>query len=271
MNRQQRRKLNRKIEKNTKNYGFSDKERNEVDNCVRKIRQGLSCVGSIHPLTTPAPVEYDNIIRFRIGLAVDMAYAIECGTDYILKRIKMSDSFQNLNGILFANSLLMRNILRRISDLAFLWKNPQYTSEYRDHQINNEGGEWTMTRLGITYKGKTEQGLITVIEEIYGIELTNDYFKDRSHTYNEVFYGKHALERYSELTHEPHKNEESMRKTKGNILQCVIDCYEFVDLILRGFQKYEQVKIRDNPLDTTKDTVSLNQLRGQYKVDSHEK
>ena len=30
-----------------------------------------------------------------------MAYTIECGTDYILKRIKIPDSFQNLNGILF--------------------------------------------------------------------------------------------------------------------------------------------------------------------------
>ena len=62
MNRQQKRKLNRESEKNTKNYGFSDKERNEIDNCVRKIRQGLTCMCSIKPLTTPAPIKYDNFI-----------------------------------------------------------------------------------------------------------------------------------------------------------------------------------------------------------------
>ena len=205
-----------------------------------------------------------------------MAYAIECGADYILKRIKMPYSFSNLNGILFANSLLMRNTLRRISDLAFLWKNPQYTTEYRDHQMNNEDGEWALNRLKITYKDKSKQGIISVIDEIYGIKLTNDYFKGRSEIFNDAFYGKHALERYAELTYEPDKNEESMRKTKGNIIQCIIDYYESVDLILRGFQKYEQVTINNNPLDTTKDTVILNQFREQYLAQtngksSHEK
>lgn len=267
MNRQQRRKLNRQNEKNKKNYGFSDKERNEIDNCVRKIRQGLSCVCSIQPLTTPAPIEYDNFIRFRIGLAVDMAYAIECGTDYTLKRIKMSDSFQNLNGILFANFLLMRNILRRISDLTFLWKNPQHTFEYRDHQINNERGEWAKERLGIEYKDKTKQGIIPVIEEIYGRKLTNDYFKGRSEVFNEAFYGKYALERYVEVTYDPDRNETYMRQIKGNILLYVIDCYEFVDLILRGFQKYEQVTINNSPsLDIAKDTAILRELRRQYQA-----
>lgn len=271
MNRQQKRKLNRENEKNTKNYGFSNNERNAIDNCIRKIKYGLDCVGSIQPLKTPAPIEYDNFIRFRIGLAMDMAYAIECGTDYILKRIKISDSFSNLNGILFVNSVLMRNTLRRISDLAFLWKNPQYTSEYRNHQVNNERGEWAMNRLGIDYPTKTKQGIIPVIDEIYGIKLTNDYFKGRSDIFSDAFYGKHALERYAELAYEPDKNEESMRKTKGNTIQCVIDCHEFVDLILRGFQKYEQVIINNNPLDTAKDTVILNLFREQYKRGSHEK
>ena len=276
MNRQQKRKLDRENEENTKNYGFSNKERNAIANCVKKITHGLSCLGSIKPLTTIAQVKYDNFIGFRIGLAVDMAYTIECGTDYILKRLKMPHSFENLNGILFVNSLLMRNMLRRISDLTFLWKNPQYTSEYRDHQINNESGEWAKKRLGIEYKDKTEQGIISVIEEIYGEKLTNDYFKDRSDIFNDAFYGRHAVERYAELADEPDKNEESMRKTKGNIMQYVIDCYEFVDLILRGFQKYEQVTINNNPLDITKDTAILWEFREQYLAQtngkgSHEK
>ena len=159
----------------------------------------------------------------------------------------------------------MRNTLRRISDLAFLWKNPQYTLEYRDHQIKNEGGEWAMNRLGIDYPSKIKQGLIPVIEEIYGEILTNDYFKDRSDIFNEAFYGKHAIERYTELFSDPDRNEESIRKTKGNIMQYVIDCYEFVDLIIKGFQKYEQVTINDNPLDITKDTTVLHQLREQYQ------
>ena len=89
MNRQQKRKLDRENEENTKNYGFSNKERNAIANCVKKITHGLSCVGSIKPLTTIAQVKYDNFIGFRIGLAVDMAYTIECGTDYILKRLNV--------------------------------------------------------------------------------------------------------------------------------------------------------------------------------------
>ena len=47
MNRQQKRKINRKKEENAKNYGFSNKECNAIDNCIRKIKHGLSCVGSI--------------------------------------------------------------------------------------------------------------------------------------------------------------------------------------------------------------------------------
>ena len=39
---------------NTKNYGFSDQERNEIINCVKKIRHGLTCVGSVKPLITSA-------------------------------------------------------------------------------------------------------------------------------------------------------------------------------------------------------------------------
>ena len=272
MNRQQKRKLNRENEENTKNYGFSNKERNAIANCIRKIKYGLSCVGSIKPLITPAPIEHDNFIRFRIGLAADIVYAIDCGTDYTLERIKIPHHFPNLNGVSFVNSLLMRNTLRRIQDLAFLWKNPQYTVDYRDHQINNERGEWAKERLGIKYKDKIEQGVIPAIEEIRGIKITNDYFKDRSDIFNDAFYGKHAIERYSELAYEPDKNEESIRKTKGNIIQYVIDCYEFVDLILRGFQKYEQVTINNSPsLDITKDTVILNRFREQYKVGSHGK
>ena len=273
MNRQQKRKQNRENQENTKNYGFSKNERNAIDNCVKKIQYGLACVSSIQPLTTPAPMEHDNFVVFRIGLANDIVYAIDCGTGYLLKKLKVAHSFQNLNGVLFANSLLMRNIFRRISDLALLWKNPQYTSEYRDHQINNEGGEWAWNRLKMKNEDKRKQGIIPVIEEIYQIKATDDYFKGRSDIFNDAFYGKHALERYSELTYEPDKNEESMRKTKGNIIQYVIDCYEFVDLILRGFQKYEQVTINNSPsLDTTKDTdvfkdtAILNQLREQYKA-----
>ena len=269
MNRQQKRKLNRENEENTKNYGFSNKECNEIDNCIRKIKYGLVGVSSIQPLTAPALIEHDNFVVFRIGLAKDIVYAIDCGTDYLLKRLKVAHSFQDLNGVLFANSLLMRNILRRISDLALLWKNPQYTSEYRDHQINNKSGgrDWALDRLKIKNEDKRKQGIIPVIEEIYQIKATDDYFKGRSDLFNEAFYGKHAIERYSELSYEPDKNEESMRKTKGNIIQYVIDCYDFVDLILRGFQKYEQVTINNSrSLDITKDTAILQQLREQYKA-----
>ena len=267
MNKQQKRKLNRKNKKNAKNYGFSTKECNAIDNCIRKIKYGLDCVGSIQPLNMPIPIEYDNFIMFRIGLAADVVYAIECGTDFLLKRLKTAHRYPHLNGILFANSLLMRNMLRRISDLAFLWKNPQHTSTYRDYQINKgKGKDWALVCLNINYREKRKQGIIPVIAEIYGEEPTDDYFKGRSDIFNDIFYGKHALERYSKLSDEPDKNEESMRKTKGNIIQYVIDCYEFVDLILRGFQKYEQVTINNNPLDTTKDTVILNLFREQYKV-----
>ena len=266
MNRQQRRKLNRQIEKNTKNYGFSDQERNEIINCVGKIRQGLTCIGSIKPLITPAPIENDNFISFRIGLALDIVYTIDCGTIYILERIKTPDSFSNLGGLLFVNALLMRNTLRRISDLAFLWKNPQHTFEYRDHQINNERGEWAKERLGIEYKDKTEQGIISVIEEIYGEKLTNDYFKRRSDIFNDAFYGKHAIERYTELADDPDRNKESVGRTKGNVLQYIIDCYEFVSLILKGFQKYEQVTINNSSsLDFAKDTAILWEFRKQYQ------
>ena len=277
MNRQQKRKQNRENQENTKNYGFSNKERNAIANCIRKIKYGLVGVSSIQPLTAPALIEHDNFVVFRIGLAKDIVYAIDCGTDYLQKRLKVAHSFQNLNGVLFANSLLMRNIFRRLSDLALLWKNPQYTSEYRDHQINNEGGEWAWNRLKINYKDKRKQGIIPVIEEIYQIKPTDDYFKSRSDLFNDASYGKHAIERYSELAYEPDKNEESMKKTKGTIIQYVIDCYEFVDLILKGFQKYEQVTINNSrSLDITKDTAILQQLWEQYQaqtkgVGSHEK
>ena len=267
MNRQQRRKLNRQNEKNKKNYGFTNAECNAIDNCIRKIKHGLPCVGSVKPLITPAPIEHDNFITFRIGLALDIVYTIDCGTAYILERMKIPHSFSNLGGVLFVNVLLMRNTLRRISDLAFLWRNPQYTSEYRDHQINNEGGEWALNRLKINYEDKRNQGIVPVIEEIYGIKITNDYFKDRSDIFNDAFYGKHALERYAELTDEPDKNEESVGRTKGNVLQYVIDCYEFVDLIFRGFQKYEQVTINNSPsLDIAKDTAILREFRRQYQA-----
>lgn len=261
MTRQQKRKLNK--EKKEGNYAFSHEEYNIISNCITKIKKGLVCVGSIQPLITTAPIEHDNFIAFRIGLAGDMIYAIDCGTDYILKRAKVSHHYQNLNGLLFVNCLLMRNILRRISDLAFLWKNPKYTADYREHQINNEPGEWAMNRLGITYENKTEQGIILVIREIYQESLTNDYFKDRSSIFNEGFYGRYAIERYLELHNQPDKNNESIRKTKGNIMQCVLDYYEYVDLVLSGFQKYEQVTMGKNPLDITKDIDTLYYLYQQ--------
>lgn len=264
MNRQQKRKLNRENQGNTKNYGFSNKERNVIADCVGKIRGGFPWVSSIKPLTNPAPLEHDNYIAFRIGLATDIVYAIDCGTDYILKRYH-APQFSHLSGIFFVGSLLMRNILRRMSDLAFLWKNPQHTADYRDYQINStETGDWAR-RLGITYKDKTEQGIIQVIEEIYGQKLTNDYFKDRADIFNDAFYGKHAIERYTELFSDSGRNEERMRKTKDHIILHVIDYYVYVDLILRGFQKYEQVTINNNPLDITKDTIVLHQLREQYQ------
>ena len=267
MTRQQKRKLDREQEKNVGNYAFSHEEYNIISNCITKIKkEGLVCVGSIQRLITPAPIETDNFIAFRIGLAGDIIYAIDCGTDYILKRGKVSHHYQNLNGLLFVNCLLMRNILRRISDLAFLWKNPKYTADYREHQMNNEPGEWAMKRLGITYENKTEQGIILVIEEIYQDNLTNDYFKNRSRIFNEGFYGKHAIERYLELHDQSDKNNESIRKTKGNIMQCVLDFYGFVDLVLRGFQKYEQVTMDKNPLDITADINTLYYLRQQYQV-----
>ena len=265
MTRQEKRKLNREKEKNVGNYGFSHKEYNIIANCITKIKKdGLVCLASLDTLITTGPIEHDNFIVFRLGLAGDIIYAIDCGTDYILQRAKVPHHYQNLNGVLFVNCLLMRNILRRISDLAFLWKNPQYTSEYRDHQINNEPGEWANKRLGITYENKTEQGIISVIEEIYEDNLTNEYFKDRSHIFNEAFYGGHALERYSELADQPNKNNESIKNTKRNMIQCIIDYYFYVDLALKGFQKYEQVTMDKNPLDITKDIHTMHLLYIKY-------
>ena len=62
MNRQQRRKLNRQNEKNKKNYGFTNAECNAIDNCIRKIKHGLPCVGSVKPLITPAPISNTIIL-----------------------------------------------------------------------------------------------------------------------------------------------------------------------------------------------------------------
>ena len=91
--------------------------------------------------------------------------------------------------------------------------------------------------------------------------------RNRSDHFNDVFYGKNAIERYAPLAYDQHKNDEAIKKTKGNIIQCVIDCYEYVDLIIRGFQKYEKIKINNSTsLDINKDTASLNQLRKQYSA-----
>ena len=267
MNRQQRRKLNREHGKIIKNYKFTEKEYRAIYNCIRKIRHGLVSICSIQPCKQPIPIEYDNFICYRIGLALDIVYLIDCGNNQIISKIKISNSLQDFNGLLFPNIILMRNILRRVCDLTLLWKNPEYTEDYWEHQNNNERGEWAKERHGITYQDKTEQGIILVMQEIYGTILTNDDFKNRSNHFNDVFYGKNAIERYIPLVYDQHKNDEAIKKIKGNIIQYVIDCYEYVDLIIRGFQKYEKIKINNSTsLDINKDTASLNQIRKQYSA-----
>ena len=130
--------------------------------------------------------------------------------------------------------------------------------------MNRENGP--NKRLGLTYQQKTEQGIIVVINEIFGISLTNDVFKKKSDHYNDNYYGKHAIERYLLLLNSPLKNEEFIKRTKGNIIQCVLDCYEYIDLIIKGFEKYEQVNINNtDALDIATDTLILSQIRKQYQ------
>lgn len=249
------------------NYKFNNEEFLVIRNCIQKIKQGLSSVASIQPLEQPTPIEHDNFIYYRIGLLLDVTSLIDCAISRLVDGIKVCNGLAEFNSLLFPSAILMRIILRRICDLAFLWKKPENTIDYRDHQNNNEPGEWAKKRLGITYKSKTEQGIILVLGEIYGIALTNDVFRKKSEYFNDIYYGKNAIERYMPLFSHQHENDQSIKRAKGNIIQCVIDCYEYVDLILKGFQKYEQVKINNRTsLNMTIDTTILRQLRSQYLV-----
>ena len=249
------------------NYKFNDEEFLVIHNCIQKIKHGLSSITSIQPLKQPIPIEHDNFICYRIGLSLDVTSLIDCAISRLVDGIKVCNGLAGLNSLLFPSAILMRVILRRICDLAFLWKKPENTIDYRDHQNNNEPGEWANKRLGITYKSKTEQGIILVLGEIYGVVLTNDEFRKKGEYFNDIYYGKNAIERYMPLFYDQHQNDQSIKRTKGNIIQCVIDCYEYVDLILKGFQKYEQVKINNRTsLDIIIDTTILRQLRSQYLV-----
>lgn len=245
---------------------FTDSELLAINNCIHKFPDGIKSVTSIQPIMNPHPIEHDNFISFRIGLAIDAALLIDTAINRItgVEVLNTYNNFESLNSLLFPCTILMRTIMRRMVDLSFLWKHPENTADYRDHQISRERGEWADTRLGLKYKDKTEQGIIVVINEIYEKSLTNDYLKQKSEHFNDNYYGKHAIERYH-LTDKPLINDEFIRNTKGNIIQCIIECYEYIDLIIKGFEKYEQVQINNTAaMDITKDTLELLLIRHQY-------
>lgn len=252
-----------------KDCKFTDNEVLAMNNCIRKIPDGIRSIASIHPIENPSPVEHDKFISFRIGLALDVAVLIDTISGIIqhgVKGLKTRNNIRQLNSMLFPGSILMRTILRRMVDLSFLWKHPENTFDYRDHQFSGESGEWAYRRLGLDYQKKTEQGLIVVLREILGISYNNDDFKKVSDIYNDNYYGKHAIERYVLLHDSPQRNEDFIKISKGNILQCVFDCYMYIDLIIKGFEKYEQVTFNKTAaLDIAKDTLMLQQVLQQYQ------
>lgn len=248
---------------------FSDSEILAINNCIQRLPDGIRSISSIQPIENPAPVEHDNFISFRIGLGLDVATLIDTIigiVQYRVNGLKTHNNILQLNSMLFPSTILMRTILRRMIDLSFLWKHPENTFDYRDHQIKGDKGEWAIQRLDLNYREKTEQGIIVVINELYELSLTNDELKKVSDIYNDNYYGKHAIERYMLLRDSPQKNEEFIKNSKGNILQCVFDCYMYIDLIIKGFERFEQVKINKTAaLDIDKDTLMLSQILQQFK------